>query len=83
LSITFKLKHPVNSKSFNKHFWHLKESEAGFDDTFSSEVVYPIIEEEVFNSKGKCGTDFTQNSSTYMLTRQIRIEGCHYQLSEV
>jgi hypothetical protein len=47
----------------------------------SCEVVYPIIGE--YNNSSKCRTDSIQTSSAIKLTTQIRIEGCHYQLSEV
>jgi hypothetical protein len=42
-----------------------------------------MIDEEDLNSDGDCGTYSTQNLSSNMRTKQIRIEGWHYRLSEV
>ena len=69
--ITFKLKHPTSRLNLNRYFWYLKESSAGVDNTISGEVVYPKFEDTCIEME-------TPNEKM----RQVKIEGCHYKLSE-
>jgi hypothetical protein len=79
LSITFKLKHSISRDQLNRYFWYLKESSLGFDDTISGEVVYPEFQEPRINQDG---TFYKRSVVQPEKIRLVKIEGCHYKLSE-
>ena len=80
LFITFKLKQPVQKDQLHRYFWYLKESDAGFDDKISGEVIFPRLDINIYSDTGSDLSVPRVNRCNSV--KQVKIEGCHYKLSE-
>jgi hypothetical protein len=79
LYVTFNLKERVRNQSINRFLWYLKESKAGFGDTISGKVTYLVFMD--LNTMDTQDVRM-QISEQFSSVKQVRVDGCQYQLSE-
>ena len=88
LFVTYKLKQTMSkheiTNTLNKYFWFEKESKAGSIDTISGHVVHPPmgdnrdgIERDLLGN-----ATYGANSGNVDDTKELRIDGCNYEISE-
>ena len=72
------------SDGINKYFWFDKESKAGNLEKICGEIVHLPIEDNVEENQG--GQDghltYSQPSGNLDDTKELKIDGCNYEISE-
>ena len=88
LFITFRLKCSMSlqeiSKSINKYYWYDKESRAGNLDKVSGQVVHPPMEDDTTKHEEESFSLISHGVRSGNLddTKELRIDGCNYEISE-
>ena len=88
LYITYKLKQNMTqceiSEGINKYFWFEKESKAGNLDKISGRIIHPPMEDEKEENQREPDGHLTygQPSGNLDDTKELKIDGCNYEISE-
>ena len=88
LFITYRLKHTMSHEeilsSINKYFWFDKVSKVGNLDKISGQVVHPQMGEDMDRHQEEVDDDRTKGARSGNLddTKDVRIDGCNYEISE-